>query len=133
MGRIRLRVRLAIVLGIVGAALVFTATAAAISVVYYFGSMSNPVRISNGTAGSQTSGVDYRQWNEATAKSSGCGVPCGKMNVVTLFYNTTQIGYSTNTFYFGVFQRSATYVRSGCQISSSGWPAYAFCDTSKQQ
>lgn len=116
----------------VGILLLWTSAAYAYQIVYYFGSPSNPVRISNGTAGSQTSGTAFRLFNEAYAKQSGCGVPCGDMEPVTLFYNTTPI-WSCQTGFYCVKYQNGVNVHAGCQISSpgglGGYPTYAWCDT----
>jgi hypothetical protein len=123
------------VLGIVlGLGLVWTGVAAAYQIVYYLGSYSNPITVSNGWVGSQTSGTAYRLFNEATAKTSDCGAyPCGYMNTVRLYYNTTLIGQSANTFYYIVYRNGAN-VHSGCDIYNSwgiggNYPAWIWCDT----
>lgn len=112
--------------------LLWVSAAYAYQIVYYFGTPSNPVRISNGTAGSQTAGTAFRLFNEAYAKQSGCGNPCGSMKVVSLFYNTTLIGQSTNTFYYRVY-RNGENVKGGCQVTNEWWgyptPTYSWCDT----
>jgi hypothetical protein len=78
------RRRLVVLLLFLSVALVWTSTAYAYRITYYFGTPSNPVRISNGTAGSQTSGTAFRLFNEAYARQSGCGHPCGGMAYVSL-------------------------------------------------
>lgn len=118
---------------VVALSLVFAGTAFAYQIVYYFGSYSNPVRISNGTAGTQTSGTAFRLFNEAWAKQSGCGSQgCGFMNNAKLFYNSTLIGQGNNTFYFRVYQNGPNS-HAGCQITNS-WslgfnaPSWVWCD-----
>jgi hypothetical protein len=128
------RRRLVVLLLFLSVALVWTSTASAYRITYYFGTPSNPVRISNGTAGSQTSGTAFRLFNEAYARQSGCGGhPCGGMAYVSLYYNPTHIGTGSNTFYFRVY-RNGENVRAGCQVTSNagwfgGYPTYSWCDT----
>jgi hypothetical protein len=115
------------------AALTWTSTAAAYTIVYYFGSPSTPVIIAHGTAGSQTAGTAFRLFNEATARTSGCGAnPCGEMDLVALFYNTTWIGGTSNTYYYIVYQNGPDS-HAGCQVTNDGipqtYPTYAWCDT----
>ncbi len=125
---------LATLVTIAAVSLVWTGAAFAYQIAYYFGSPANPVRISNGTAGSQTAGTAFRLCNEATAKQSGCGgTPCGYMNTVSLFYNSTLIGQATNTYYFVVYQNGES-VHGGCQVTNQwelggNYPTHCWCDT----
>ena len=136
MKRRQMRRRVAVLAIALGIAVVWTGIASAYQIVYYFGSQSNPVRISNGTYGpNYTSGSAFRLFNEATAKTSGCGgFGCGYMNTVHLYYNSTVIGQSSNTYYFRVY-RNGSDQRSGCRRVNM-WgiggnaPAYVWCDTS---